>query len=358
MLDVFYKQLPFSYRVMIPSNTSNVNDRLRDYLYDVMSWFKSNAIRVSSENILYRLIHTMGIDATWSNTDILYYMDTIEYNLIKPFSISSDINIDLIHPNNSIIKRANEVIYKVDEYDTLYLANGINESNWMDMSPLLFKNHSYRDLYFNHPTRMDMPSGNTDIIVYTLDFKLLAIMYKYYVLQQKTLGLFTSIGEFIARYVYTNAMISMVDITLLNNYLNKGDIYLPNRQSIGATSINTNTTMLYGIINKSLINRERDRLNLIEVLLNIPLLHSDGYSFLILPKNFYETSRSKKYISLVLLDYIKFVLNRIEPYSDGNSQYFTKLKYYIKTLLNMSISTTELIDNKVLNTLNEIKEKL
>ena len=183
-------------------------------------------------------------------------------------------------------------------------------------------------------------------------------MYKYYAKRQEQLNLPISIGEFIGRYVLTNSLISMADLVILNTYLNKGSIYINNRQSIGATSTDIHHKLLDDVISKSLISRTNDRLNLLEVLDNIWLLNLTGFEILMLPKNFYETSRSKKYITIVLLDYINYLTNYLNVNSDGNSQYYTKLKYYLKTLSNMNITTDKIIDDKATIIINNLRSKI
>lgn len=355
MLNIFYTKPIQSNRQYIAPNTVNVNNRIRGYLNDVITYFRGSNTRVRSEHILYRLLNTIGIDYRWTNNEINYYVDTIIRNVLKPMHISSEINIDLIFPNATIVKNANEVIYSVNELSTIELLN-INDDNWIELQPLKFRNHNFRDLYFNHPTRLNTIS--TDLIVYTLDVKVLCIMYKYYAKRQEQLNLPKSIGEFIGRYVLTNSLITMADLVLLNTYLNKGNIYINNRQSIGATSIEVYNNLIDDIISKSLISRSNDRLNIVEVLSNIYLLHSTGYDMLMLPKNFYETSRSKKYITIVLLDYIDYLTNFLDINKDGNSQYYVDLKYYLRALSNMNITTDKIIDDKALYIINNLRSKL
>lgn len=355
MLNIFYNKPIHSNIQYIAPNTVNVNDRIRGYLNDVMSYFTGSNTRVRSEHILYRLMITLGIDFRWTNNEINYYVDTVIRNVLKPMHISSEINIDLIFNNATIVKNANEIIYSVNELSTIELLN-INDSNWYDLQPLKFKNHNYRDLYFNHPTRLT--TLNNDLIIYTLDIKMLCVMYKYYAKRQEQLNLSISIGEFIGRYVLTNSLISMADLVLLNNYLNKGNVYLNNRQTIGATSISVYHNLLDDIISKSLISRSNDRLNLIEVLNNIWLLNNTAYEILMLPNNFYETSRSKKYITVVLLDYIDYITNYLDANSDGNNQYYSKLKYYLKALSNINITTDKIIDSKAEFIINNLRSKI
>lgn len=355
MLNIFYNKPIHSNRQYIAPNTVNVNDRIRGYLNDVMSYFTSSNVRVRSEHILYRLLITLGVDYRWSNNEINYYIDTVVRNVLKPMHISSEVNIDLIPSNATIVKNANEIIYSVSELSTIELLK-INSDNWFDLQPLKFKNHNYRDLYFNHPTRLSTIAS--DLIIYTLDIKMLCIMYKYYAKRQEQLDLSISIGEFIGRYVLTNSLISMSDLVLLNNYLDKGNVYLNNRQTIGATSVSIYHNLLDDIISKSLISRTNDRLNLIEVLDNIWLLHNTGYEILMLPNNFYETSRSKKYITVVLLDYIDHITNYLDVNKDGNSQYYSSLKYYLRALSNMNITTDKIIDDKAINIINNLRSKL
>lgn len=355
MLNIFYKKPIQSNRDYIAPNTVNVNNRIKGYLDDVITYFRGSNTRVRSEHILYRLLTTLGIDYRWTNNEINYYVDTVIRNVLKPMHISSEINIDLMFPNANIVKNANEVLYSVNEFSTIELLN-INDNNWIDLQPLKFRNHNFRDLYFNHPTRLN--TIDNDLIVYTLDIKVLCIMYKYYAKRQEQLNLSKSIGEFIGRYVLTNSLITMADLVLLNNYLDKGNVYINNRQSIGATSIEIYHHLLDDIISKSLISRSNDRLNLIEVVSNIYLLEHDGYDLLMLPKNFYETSRSKKYVTIVLLDYIDYLTNFLDTDKDGNSQYYADLKYYLRALSNMNISTDKVIDDKAISIINNLRSKV
>ena len=355
MVNIFYNKTMGSNRQIIAPNTTNVNDRIRGYLDDVMTYFKSSNTRVRSEHILYRLLITLGVNFNWTNNEINYYIDTVLDNVLKPMHISSEVNIDLIFSNATIVKNANEVIYSITELSTMELLS-INDDNWYDLQPLKFRNHNYRDLYFNHPTRLTTVAN--DLIIYTLDIKMLCIMYKYYAKRQEQLNLSISIGEFIGRYVLTNSLVSMADLVLLNNYLDKGNIYINNRQTIGATSISIYHNLLDTIISKSLLSRVNDRLNIIEVLTNIWLLDSTGYELLMLPDNFYETSKSKKYITIVLLDYIDYITNYLDVNGDGNSQYYTKLKYYLKALSNMNITTEKIIDDKASIIINNLRSKI
>lgn len=355
MLELFYKENLYRHRDFIAPNTVNLNDRMREFLNTIMTYFINSNTRVGSEHILYRLLLNLGLDYNWSNSDITYHTDTVLRGTLIPLNISSEVNINLIHPKSTIIKKANELIYYVDEYSSIELLK-IDNTNWIDLQPLKFLNHNFRDLYFNHPTRINTIPG--DLIVYKLDIKVLGLMFKYYCKQQVMLNLPISIGEFIGKYVLTNSLISMADISILNNYLDKGNIYINNRHTIGATSVGVYHNMLDDIIKKSLIARKGDRLNIIEVLKNIWLLDLTAYERLLLPKNLYETSRSKKFISVFLLDYVNHITNYIKPYADGNNQYYTELKYYLKTLNNLNISTDGIIDSKVDRILEDLRRKI
>lgn len=355
MLELFYKENLYRHRNFIAPNTVNLNDRMREFLNTIMTYFINSNTRVRSEHILYRLMINLGLDYNWSNSDIVYHIDTVLRGMLRPLDISSEVNINLIHPKSTIIKNANELIYYVDEYSNIELLK-IDSTNWIDLQPIKFLNHNFRDLYFNHPTRIN--TVNDDLIVYKLDIKVLGLMFKYYCKQQVMVNLPISIGEFIGRYVLTNSLISMADISILNNYLDKGSIYINNRHTVGTTSVHIYHKMLDDIINKSLISRNKDRLNIIEVLKNIWLLDLTGYERLLLPKNLYETSRSKKFISVFLLDFINHITNYIKPYQDGNSQYYTDLKYYLKALNNLNITTTDIVDMKVKNILEDLRRKI
>ncbi len=356
MLELFYNKNNTSHREFTAPNTENLNNRMRTYLELVKEYFYKSNTRVRSEHILYKILLNLGINPEWSKNDISYYVDTVMRGLLKPMGVSSEINIDVIHPRSTIIKNATEIIYSISSYSQLDIITKIGPNSWKSLEPLKFVNHNFMDLYFNHPTRID--TVKEDIIVYTLDIKVLAIMFKYYMIEEKLNNRPTSISEFIARYVLTNSMNSMADISILNNYLNKGYIYIDNRQSIGATSVQIHHNMLNDIISKSLISRSNDRLNIIEVLKNIHLLNNNGYELLLLPRNFYETSRSKKYIVIVLFDFINKLTNYLQPYKDGNSQYYTDLKYYLKTLSNLHIVTTKEVDEKATNIIEELRSKI
>ena len=354
MIDLFLNKNTFTYRDRVPPSINNVYAKIKMYLNSVIDYYHRSNTIVNNENVLIQLLNSLDVDYRWSDIVIINYVRNNTQGLIKPLMLSSSITINTIADNMSIISGAKEIIYTVD-YTNLTNYRNINASNWKTQEPLKFRNHDIRDLYFNHPTRMTL---DKDIVIYELDILKLILMYKYYCLEREETEQYISRLEFIGRYVLTNSIHSMADIVMLNNYLDKGDIYTRPRQFVSTVLVPINTIRLRNdVISKSLINTSD--IFIVELLRNIKLLDDrDSYDLLSIEK-FYETSRSKIYLTLTLLDFIDNIFNHIDPSSKGNSMYTTKLAYYLRVLSGVHINTGDMIvDMKCRDIIQSLRSKL
>lgn len=351
MIDIFLNKNTFTYRDIKPKANVNLYPRIKEYLDSVITYFYNSNTIVYNQHILVKLLKILEIDYRWSDIDIINFTKSNIANVIKPLGISNDYMLSIVHPLSTIIDGATEMVYH-SELTTILNYREINDNTWIEQSPLKFRNHDFKDLYFNHPSRMIVKDS---IVLYDLDIVKLVLMFKYYCRAQVNINQHISIASFIGKYVVTNSIPSMADICILNRYLGKGTISFMNRQFIGAVSVPENTKRLDKAISSFILGGKSF---IIEYLRNIELLDStDAYEFLFIEK-YYETSRSKIFLQLTLLDFIDYILNHITA-NGGNSQYLTKLNYYLRVLANVNINTgNKLLDTKYRKIIDSVRSKL
>lgn len=342
MISLFINRSEWSRKVFSPPDVDNVNNRLKAYIDTVIAYFhRSNYIALNN-NILIQIIKHMDIDFRWDDVNIIRQVNDNLRNIMRPLGISSEIYVEVISGKNTIIKDALEIIY-MNNKTKLTNYTSINKNTWNNSKPLVFRNHDFRDLYGNHPDRIILDKKS--LVIYDIDIVKLILMYKYYALDRYNRGLNESIAEFIGCYVLTNSIPSMVDIAILNNYLNKGNIYNPPKQYV-ATS---NVPIIEGKLNMSIIDKsilEFERQSIVEILYSIKLISVKNAYDLLFMENFYESSRSRVYLSLISLDFISYLLNFIDIDSRDNSAYMKLLKYDIGVLAGTAVNTNNEIVNK------------
>ena len=341
MIDLFFKDNTIAYKSLTPPDTGNTYGRINMYLESVVGWFKRSNYFVPNENVLVGVVSTLGIDYTWSIPNIIKHVENNVRNVTRTMGISNEFYIDVVPELNGIVKNSTEIIY-INNKTNIVNSRNIDITNWTKMEPLRFRNHEFSDLYFNHPSRIVDAKGS--LIVYDLDMVGLMIMFKFYVNDRVSNNLNYSIAEFIGSYVLANSIYSLADIAILNNYLDKGNIFLQPKQYVSTTMVSMNATRLDRIVDLSILNT--DNQSLMEVLRNIKLIYrKDAFEELLL-KNYYETSRSKIYVILTLLDFIRNILKYIDINSRDNAMYIRNLKYQINAFRNANTYTNNVVVNK------------
>lgn len=354
MIDLFLRKNTFNYKSRLPANTGNVYGRLYMYLDSVVEWFRKSNYFVKNEHVLVKLVNMLSIDTNWSIPNIIRYTENNITGISRGLGISTQFYIDILNKKNHIIKNTTEIVY-MNNITNIVNSRDINDKNWHLLNPLIIRNHEFTDLYFNHPDRIE--DGDNSIVIYDLDVVALMIMYKFYVDDRRYKNMYYSVAEFIGVYVLTNTIYSLADISILNNYLDKGNIELKPKQYVSTSMVSMNTTRLNVLVDQSILNDENQ--SLMEVLRNILLVNKkDAYECLFLV-NFYETNKSKIYLVLTLLDFIRHILNYIDVDSRDNAGYIKKLAYEINAYKNANIYTgNSLIDTKIKNILSDLLYKI
>lgn len=330
MVELFLEKNSTRYGELIPSNTGNVYNRIKTYMDNVISYFHNSNINASNNNIIVKIINEIGIDYNWNIYTILQYVSNSITGIRSTLKISDEYNMFAIE--HGIMFNTTEMLYLNNRTNITNIRN-IDLSNWRDYSPVRVKNHEFIDMYLNHPLLIN---GMGSIAIYDIDIIGLIIMYKYYCLDRKSAGLNIDTHQFVARYVLTNMIPSMCDIVLLNRYLGKGSIYCINRQRIGATAVNIIDTDLKQLKMKLNVLSNNKHF-IIEMLRNIKLItNKDAYEMLVM-KNYYETYRNRIYLTLVLFDYIQYIIKFIDMNKYSNPGYASRLKKYISIMINGNI---------------------
>lgn len=354
MIDVFLRKNNFSYKSRLPADTGNTYGRLYMYLDSVVSWFNKSNYFVRNENVLVQIINTLGIETSWSIPNIIKYVENNIRNVGRSLGVSNAFYIDILSPRIGIIKNTIEIMY-INNITNIANSRHIDRTNWSKLQPLRFRNHEFSDLYFNHPDRII--DGEGSLVVYDIDVVMLMIMFKFYVEDRMDKGVYISVAEFIGAYVLGNSIHSLADIAILNNYLDKGNIILKSKQYVSTSMVAMNTTRLDRIVDLSILNDERQ--SLMEVLRNIILIDKkDAYESLFL-ENYYETSRSKIYLVLTLLDFIRNLLKFIDVDSRDNAGYLKMLSYDVNVFKNSNIYTNnQVVNRKIKGILRDIDYKV
>jgi len=315
------------YRIRIPAENTNLISGLERYLSDVEGYFRTTTGIVNNENILVQLVRSAGVGKDTDNIDISNIVDAILPGLVTTLGLSDERNINFIKGKKTSILKATEVLYITNTF-SIADASKVDVYNYHLCRPLRMLNHPMRDLYMNHPSNIVMED---ELVTYSIDVFQLLVMYKMYL--QDMDGRASGIEMFIHMYVQTNTIEDIGNISILNNYLNKGSAYCKNRHNIGATHIRTYEKMLTKVIDKSAIYDEG--IFIIELLRNIKLMRDvDGYNQLCLIPDMYETRHSRVLIVLTLIDYIAHTIPLLDIDQSSNTGYMSKLLYYIKVMIN------------------------
>jgi hypothetical protein len=354
MIDVFLRRNNFSYKSRLPADTGNTYGRLYMYLKSVVDWFSKSNYFVRNENVIVQIIKTLDIEPNWSIPNIIKHVENNMRNVNRTLGVSNPFYIDIVAPKIGIIKNSIEIIY-TNNITTMATSRFIDRTNWSKLQPLRFRNHEFTDLYFNHPDRII--DGEGSIVIYDIDIVMLMIMFKYYVEDRRDKNVSWSIAEFVGVYVLTNSIHSLADIAILNNYLDKGNIMLKPKQYVSTNMVPINATRLDRIVDLSILNDERQ--SLMEVLRNIILIDKkDAYVSLFL-ENYYETARSKIYLILTLLDFVRNLLKFIDIDSRDNAGYLKMLSYDINVFKNSNIYTNnQIVNKKIKGILKDIEYRI
>lgn len=354
MISLFLTRNNFNYKSRTPASINNTYGRIYLYLRSVIDWFRKSNYFVKNENVLVQMITTIGINPTWDIPTIIKYTENNIRNITRTLGVSNEYYIDILPSNSGIINNTTEILF-LNNKSNLYTTKDIDKKNWFLLQPFTFRNHDFTDLYFNHPDRII--DGDGSIVVYELDAILLMIMYKFYVEDRIEKNVSYSTAEFIGAYVLTNSIYSLADVAILNNYLDKGNIELKPKQYVSTTMVPMNSTRLDRIVDTSILMD--DRQSLMEVLRNIILINKkDSYEFLFM-ENFYETSRSKIYLVLTLLDFIRNILKYIDADERDNGGYLKILLYEVNVFKNSNIYTgNSVVDKKIKEIISDIIYRL
>ena len=355
MISLFINHLNWRYKQRTAPDLNNIYNRISTYVKSVVSYFHRSNYMVLNNNILVQIIKQMDIDYNWSDINIVTHVNNNARGILRTLGISSELYIDVLSANNTIIKNALEIIY-MNNKTNLTNYNLINRDTWTTIAPIVFRNHDFRDLYGNHPDRIIL--NKKSLVIYDLDIVSLILMYKYYALDRTSRGLHESISEFVGSYVLSNSIHSMIDISILNNYLNKGDIENSPKQFVSTTSVPILEAKLdLNVIDKSIMNYERQ--SIMEILTNIKLISKDNAYEALYMSNFYETSRSKIYLALVTLDFINSLLDFIDVESRDNGAYMKLLKYDLNVLNSIAVNTSNpIVNNKYRKLIKDIGSKI
>lgn len=352
MISLFTNKNNFNYKSRLAPDTMNIYGRLDTYLKSVISYFHRSNYFVNNKNVLCRVIDIMDIDYNWSDLEILNYVKNNIRNALRPLGISNEYYIDIVPKGSTIIDNAIEIIY-LNNLTNIVNMGKINIHNWKQLEPIRFRNHDFRDLYFNHPDRIY--TTEDCVVVYDIDIIQLMLMYAYYVRDTISSNNSPSVESFVGKYVLANSINSLADIAILNNYIDKGNIHIKPNQFVPTTSVHINKSKLdVNIINKSIIYESNN--SFMELLRNIPLLSKkDAYELLFL-ENYYETSRSRLYVAVTLLDFLVDILDFIDVDKRDNSAYIGILRYDVKVMLNTHLSTSNgIVNMKIRNTLDVLR---
>jgi len=322
-----------AYPTKIPHGITNIYAKINRYRDTVLDYYHSTHGVCKNSNVLVQIIKTLDVNPNWEDNEIIKYVEYNTGNIIRPLKLSDDIQVTCLSNNATIVPDASEVLYVMESKSTLELL-AINNDNYRSLSPVIVTNHPYIDLYANHPNRI-IDADKTQLITYTIDIPELIIMYKCYCNDMDSMGLTISIAEFVYKYVMANIIPSWLDIAIVNNYLSKGMVMLPNRHTIVDPSIKTWARRLSNSISGM---GDSDSLFIVELLKGrMPLPRGTVFEALRI-RGFYENRKSRIYLILTMYQFLSNILLKINPYNKSNSRYTEQLKYDIDVIENTNIS--------------------
>jgi len=260
MLDVFNDNFkPDNNRKL--TGIGNINyylDKIYIDLKNVKNYYYNSVNKVSTNNKLYRILHSLSITHNDTIIDILNMIDFRTQQICKLHDIGSQYSYaDL---------STEEVFILKDSGDYL------NTKNWEALCPLKPMFFNETNYMLTHPQNFDMTN-----VIYFLDLKLLAIQYLYYAKAKYRFKESYNERIFLYQYPYTNAIEGFLNLGIINTYLTNISIFEINTHPFYVNDVSKYFIKDAKILNKNLFKNKNTYDG---YLLNINVLNSTALEYL------------------------------------------------------------------------------
>jgi len=300
---------------LLPYNTHSrmTNPSLERYLEvygyvlkKVVEYYREENFYVKRPNPLIGLLQNMRIGPSLSKQDVINYLDTNAEYISRNYDIVSNGNTgDILH--NVITHNSNEIFILTSLYDPFE----INESNYIDISPIRCIYNTDNMLNISHPYRIKHLTGS-DIVMYELDLTALGLQYYYWSKEQIKIERDTDIGRFLYAIPFTNLIYSYSNITLFNIFMDLWD----NKDIPDTVSYNPLYTMdpskniIHGYEDLIKNLKRNENILYVDFLNSIPVVNKTALEALRINKIYY-TLQDRWTLWLSRIEYINWLLDSL-----------------------------------------------
>lgn len=363
-MDMFIKDNDINYSAITIGNFKNVQKNSIINLSTVANKYKDNVSRVTNDNIFVKIINDLYIE----EDNILDYIFKIrarkDYVIRNSKVVTTGSKGDVL--KDELMFNAKEVFVSVDKDLELDKLITIQE-NWKDIEAVNVLYHCYSGLNFNSlNNKLEYTDNdNENVNIYAVDVILLLIQFRCYLKNAMAMDRGISIAEFVFRYVYTNMSRDMLNISILNSYIEYNidnitfnKVEARNRLPVVLLGLESmfNSYMLDMSNNLGKVTKKDYNF----IFYNLKLINTNALEFLDLSKfNISYGSINRWALVYSRLRYIYFVISYLGKSSFKlNHDYLSRLKTLIKMykreksnvpneLLKEYNNYLELIENKL-----------
>lgn len=208
------------YRKHVPNEKlNNMYFGLGMLLARVKSYYRGSNKVLRRPNMLITLLHTLKINIL--NSDI---EDVYEKIMSDSIYVSNHVGIvsnlskgNILH--GVVIPNMNEVFMYVTNYDKY----DIQDINIMGVNTIRTISTTLDSLLLCHPTNIRYVNNLEDITIYEIDVNMLALQYYTWARDEMYLDNDIDISRFLYTVVLVNMMDSLLNVSLLNRYMNTMD---------------------------------------------------------------------------------------------------------------------------------------
>jgi hypothetical protein len=232
-------------------------EKIKKDISKVKEYYSGRIDRVSHNDTLYKILHAIGVEPTLTKFDVIDRCEYMIPKLVRLHNIASRVSYTDYDDRDIFIHTKSDYLRDI-KYD-----------NAVALKPL-YSDHCS----FTHPHPLD---ASYSFCFYTIDITLMALQYLDFCRVRNGSNLGYSEREFLYRYVYTNAICGMFNISLMNFYLFDASPFNVNLHPFYVTDY----TDIFEEDKKLLLRKIKDKSATYDsVLHNIPSTHSTALEYM------------------------------------------------------------------------------
>lgn len=308
MLDLFVRDDTIKRSTSIDSNIKYIRNRVNIELDNIKSYYWTAGGKVKNDHLLVRLIKGLMTDYRLPSIEYVLSIESNKEYIAKLLKITTSLTKGSIKESELLGENSMEIIISVNKFNGLI--NNYSET-WKTLKPLSVFYTDITDMGFIRPDS-NLGFYDNTLSIFTVDFTMLLVQYRYWALEQLALSKSTDPAVFIYQYVITNAIEDMVDIAFLNRvYLYKENDRITNGHTthpFPVLNVDTRANRVIKNVVKTVSNLKTTYEN---ILPNIPLLFKENIldQMYLLPL---FTSRQSKWVTMIgAIYYIDMVFSLV-----------------------------------------------